>query len=370
MTELNHLCEFKNAKLEKQFKDYQWPYLQERLRFIYLITATVYLLAGFGDYYDLGPGLKFTLILSARAFAGLVGIAAIGLLYFNRKASPMHSMALTTYMSIVMITEILELVMKAPLAGTLNITATSFIVFAYYLFSPPSLIAPLIGGLGGSVLYLCAGVFMTQTPFSSMITTILCFCLANISGIYFYFHMETSRRREFSAIAKLKALVETDELTLALSRRKIEEMGDFLMKSAKRFHTPLTALMVDIDHFKQVNDRFGHPAGDRVLVELVHRCKRRLREVDGLGRVGGEEFLIFLPQCNLSQALIAAERLRKTICDTPFQTENEKMQVTISIGAAELNDHHQELSCLVRDADLQLYQAKEKGRNRVYHAAA
>ncbi|SCY34638.1 GGDEF domain-containing protein [Desulfoluna spongiiphila] len=370
MAQFNWMGEFQDPEKEITFREDQWPRVKHKMQFVYVTTAVVYLLAGFADFLELGPGPKFNLLLACRALAAMAGLTSFYQLYLNKKDVLRHTATVCVYMSAVMGTEIIELILKAPITGTMTISATSFVVLICYLFFPPRLMAPLIGGLGGSVLYIGSMIFLTPLPFTSMSTTILSFGLANCCGIYFFIHMEKTKRREFSALAELRSLVEIDELTQVYSRRKVLEMGHFFFKSARRFHTPGSVLMLDIDHFKRFNDTFGHHTGDQILAGVATRCKHALREVDSFGRLGGEEFIVFLPQCTLPQALIAAERIRTTVCNTPFHTDNGEVLVTISIGAAELQPDHADLSCLIRDADMQLYRAKAKGRNRIYHAAA
>jgi diguanylate cyclase (GGDEF)-like protein len=123
--------------------------------------------------------------------------------------------------------------------------------------------------------------------------------------------------------------------------------------------------MLDIDYFKQVNDRYGHACGDEVLREVAQRCRKNTREVDVLGRYGGEEFVIVLANVSTSPAHMVAERLRAYVCATPVETTNGPIPVTISIGVALLDEATTTLEALVQRADGALYNAKRNGRNRV-----
>jgi two-component system cell cycle response regulator len=129
-----------------------------------------------------------------------------------------------------------------------------------------------------------------------------------------------------------------------------------------------TALMLfDIDHFKQVNDRFGHPAGDEVLRELAGRAMRQVRSVDLVGRLGGEEFVVVMPETSLSGAVVVAERLRVAVADEPFilQDNGGKLPITVSVGIAVTGKETDTLESLLKRADEALYAAKNAGRNRV-----
>lgn len=160
---------------------------------------------------------------------------------------------------------------------------------------------------------------------------------------------------------ELKRAVVTDELTGVFNRRKVDEMLAFEMDRARRSKAPLTVLMLDIDHFKKVNDTFGHQAGDEVLRQLATLVSSSLRQDDYLIRLGGEEFGAFLPNTPLDRALVAAERIRHRVGEEVFGAVG---QVTVSLGAAVLEPHDTKQTFLQR-ADAKLYEAKRKGRNCV-----
>jgi diguanylate cyclase (GGDEF)-like protein len=124
--------------------------------------------------------------------------------------------------------------------------------------------------------------------------------------------------------------------------------------------------MIDIDYFKQINDTYGHLIGDHVLREVAQRCRQHLRDVDILARYGGEEFGLVLPETNYEQAILASERLRKTIAAMPIMLDSKPLQITLSIGVAAFNPTlYPDPSSFIADADRALYLAKQRGRNRV-----
>ncbi len=165
--------------------------------------------------------------------------------------------------------------------------------------------------------------------------------------------------------AQIRALALNDELTNLPNRRYLFTMGKREIQRARRFGHPLSALMIDIDHFKHVNDTYGHLIGDEVLRTLAARCRNTIREVDIIGRYGGEEFAVLLPDTNLTDALQIGERLRKTIANEAIVTSGGKLSLTISVGAAELREDISDLQDLLDIADQGLYMAKQNGRNRV-----
>jgi diguanylate cyclase (GGDEF)-like protein len=127
----------------------------------------------------------------------------------------------------------------------------------------------------------------------------------------------------------------------------------------------MSAIMLDIDHFKKVNDTYGHAAGDEVLRMIAQRCRENLRVVDILGRYGGEEFAIILPETDLTTAHHIAERLRQRLTEKPIITDRLTIAVTISLGVSAAESDTFDVAALLNQADAALYQAKQAGRNRV-----
>ena len=155
-----------------------------------------------------------------------------------------------------------------------------------------------------------------------------------------------------------------DELTGLNNRRFILEGYYSKVSSAKRYRQPLSILLIDIDYFKKVNDQFGHPIGDEVLMSVAVDLANGLRESDLIGRYGGEEFLALLPMADLNEAQIIAERLRAQVANSLIFKEKYGFGVTVSVGLAELSLNETELELIAR-VDKALYAAKNNGRNRV-----
>ena len=158
--------------------------------------------------------------------------------------------------------------------------------------------------------------------------------------------------------------VTQNALTGAFNRRHIEEVVKREFERADRYGRPLTVAMLDADHFKRVNDSYGHQVGDDVLRELADRCRRTLRSNDVLGRYGGEEFVIVFPETGLDEARVVAERLRGAIAERPVSTGDLSLPVTVSIGLA-TSSRGQTPDSLLARADAALYAAKRGGRNLV-----
>ncbi len=166
----------------------------------------------------------------------------------------------------------------------------------------------------------------------------------------------------------LERLATTDALTGARNRRAFFDLAGREVARVARTDAPLCAVMLDIDHFKAINDTHGHAAGDAVLRAVVARVIGEIRPVDILGRLGGEEFAILLPDTSPAGALLVAERLRETFAGTPVDANGASVAVTASFGVAALGNE-EDLDALLARADAALYQAKNAGRNRVVEAA-
>jgi diguanylate cyclase (GGDEF)-like protein len=164
-----------------------------------------------------------------------------------------------------------------------------------------------------------------------------------------------------------RQLAITDELTGLANHRQFYHQLAREVRRAQRYRRPLTLLMLDLDHFKQYNDRYGHLAGDQALRETAEVLRRNARDVDVLARYGGEEFAIILPETDLERAMIQAERSRGAIADHAFRgrESNPQGDLTVSIGVASLTPTMRKIEELVHDADQALYRAKSQGRNRL-----
>jgi diguanylate cyclase (GGDEF)-like protein len=174
-----------------------------------------------------------------------------------------------------------------------------------------------------------------------------------------------------SARESMRHAATHDSLTELMNRGEILAMLQRELERARREHTPVGVILGDIDHFKTVNDTLGHLFGDEALREVGRRLRTQLRLYDGVGRYGGEEFLMILPNCDLRNTLQRANALRETIARTPVAGSGEKKLITMSMGVAvSACDRKNELETILNQADAGLYAAKAKGRNRVEHLLA
>lgn len=162
---------------------------------------------------------------------------------------------------------------------------------------------------------------------------------------------------------ELLRLAATDPLTGAFNRREFTAIADREALRASRYHHALSVMILDLDHFKKLNDTYGHAAGDKALQRFTTLCCNTLRNVDIFGRWGGEEFVALLPETDVEGAAIIAERLRKVIENSSFTYNEHKISFTVSIGVAQYKDNEISIDGPLGRADSAVYDAKKSGRN-------
>jgi diguanylate cyclase (GGDEF)-like protein len=175
--------------------------------------------------------------------------------------------------------------------------------------------------------------------------------------------------RQLVRLRRLRVLALTDELTGVANRRRIELVAQEAIRIADAEGQPLSVIALDIDHFKRINDTFGHLVGDEALARVAAACQQALRHHDALGRTGGEEFLVVLPDTALDAAVQVGERLRANVAALAWDGAPD-LQVTVSLGIAQLRPDDAGLREVLRRADAALYRAKAAGRNTLEAADA
>ncbi|WP_374564606.1 GGDEF domain-containing protein [Ideonella sp.] len=194
----------------------------------------------------------------------------------------------------------------------------------------------------------------------------VCILTARLGGM-----RERSKRQKAALEAALeqnRLLATQDALTGCLNRRAMTERLGQAMALAARFGTPCSVIMIDLDHFKHVNDAYGHAAGDEVLRTVADLAREQLRDVDALGRWGGEEFLVLLPATSASDAIVCAERLQKKLAAVRFPNIAADLHLSFSAGVAAIG-RNDGVATLIDRADRAMYQAKQSGRARVVPAS-
>ncbi len=210
--------------------------------------------------------------------------------------------------------------------------------------------------LGLGLLAGAIGLLSSPSLSVSSTNTALQFTLSNIAYLSLLYLFAYLRRH----YAQMHQMAHTDALTSLTNRRAMQIKLDSELDRARRYNRPLAVLLADLDHFKRVNDTYGHSVGDQVLREAAARLLQHLRESDSLARWGGEEFLILAPETDLQQAHHLAQRLLEAIRETPMSG----VHVTLSLGVA-CYRHGDTVAALLSRADEAMYRAKAAGRNQV-----
>jgi diguanylate cyclase (GGDEF)-like protein len=166
---------------------------------------------------------------------------------------------------------------------------------------------------------------------------------------------------------QLLTLASTDPLTGVANRRRLMQRAAEEIARARRFSQPVTVVMIDLDHFKRLNDAHGHETGDRALCEVARACVAVVRDIDLVSRTGGEEFAILLPQTTLGRGLEVAERLRRAVAAIALPVAGAHLAISASLGVTELSPDDATIEQVLARADRALYRSKAEGRNRVSH---
>lgn len=233
-------------------------------------------------------------------------------------------------------------------------------VFAYSLLGRKlGFVISSTGTLSALLAYL---FHYAKTPegIHPLVLTNVLICLSSI-----WVAMHLYERNREKTTDELRRMATTDELTGLHNRRQLEKIFDRLASAADRQHDVLAVIVMDLDHFKQINDRFGHHAGDKVLVHVAMLLRNHLRGSDWAFRTGGEEFCLLLPMANRDGAVTAAEMLRCQIEAQPCDFEGRTIALTASIGIAMYPEDGLAFETLLSLADERMYRAKQHGRNRV-----
>ncbi len=232
----------------------------------------------------------------------------------------------------------------------------------------------LLSDLIAPALALLAPPLLDGTLFSLGLMALGGFYLALMLMVGMKIHASTTetlvlRERNRELIHELEQQLETDSLTGLKNRDYFIKTARTELERVARYHQPLALLMVDIDHFKQINDTYGHLAGDEVLKSVTLVLSDMVRANDCLARLGGEEFAVLMPQTGLEQAYTAAERLRAAIAQVRCHLQDAEVRPTVSVGIAVAAEGGETLSSLMRRSDLAMYEAKAQGRNCVVAAS-
>jgi diguanylate cyclase (GGDEF)-like protein len=350
--------------LERSFQEY---YDSKARTWIYLVGCL--LLIAFAVWVVIGIVIPLAAIISGEivisilligSIIGLIGIS-VWLLYRYRRGRVRRAQRIIVCMFV----PVLALIAWLRLLDGENFSAFLPLFLA-------RLVLPLMLRLrfADSLPPIIALTVLTQMlfwastpePMLAMLTDSLAMTAIALLIIYL---QEREVRREFFYRAQIHQLAMRDGLTGVNNRRSFFDRLEAAFVLARRHDHPLALLVFDLDHFKQINDRYGHAAGDAALLAIAQMLEQMLRRTDVIGRIGGEEFAVVLMQTELTPALLLAETVRVRMAQLQIRADDIHFTCTASIGVVELTPEDASSTALLRRADRLLYQAKQSGRNRV-----
>jgi diguanylate cyclase (GGDEF) domain len=377
------LAEFSDRDMEASFQSHVQPHMTRQLRVALIVWASILLLFAVPDYIVLGLTKPFYYLLAYR----IVIVVALLILIF----------VITPQTNIFKISYPVTLVALAGFSG--------FMLFFIYRPDVTDLVMGVIAlQIIGLLMFVpirftmsfsaaLYGVFITLltryalgTPGIRLISLFVLFMLPVVVGAATAIRLGILQRREYAQLTKtrkinlelkseierrqkleaaLKELATIDPLTGLYNRREYEILFQHEMERSKRMNSPLSVGIIDLDHFKQVNDTYGHKAGDEVLRRISALCRENLRTMDIIGRLGGEEFIILLPETTIDRAVMVGNRLLKAFAATDIDVGTASIKITATLGITQLLPDDKEIDIITRRADDALYKGKEAGRNRV-----
>lgn len=333
---------------------------------VWLFPAT--LLAG-ADYLNFGWSSLFAVLAASRlAFCAfsLYTIAALRKVSTPREYDILFLRWAAFSIAVVLLVNYIWARFVPP-----NGAVTVLILFSAYMVFPNRLSVRVIPPLALSAGNLLLQLGLEPIDPNSLLSMIVALIMANVLGIIFSTWLQNHRLTEFRARLEearireeLSRLASTDELTGILNRRKLMQLAGEEYETARRDSRPLSVMLIDIDHFKRLNDNCGHETGDLILADFTAYVTGAVTRRNIWGRLGGDEFVLVLPALPCDQANCIAEQLRRGFAGDSFPRRKATPDYTISIGITEVRAKDQSIDGVLKRADKALYRAKRNGRNR------
>jgi diguanylate cyclase (GGDEF)-like protein len=380
--------QFRDARLEHQFRAFQVAQAQADIRVALLVAAAGVAMFAISDYFFLGLSSGFYRLLIVRA-AVITGCVLVAL----RSSSSVilaRPWLLSAGPVIISIGALFILAIRPETIMTQMISVV-VIILGTYLFVPN-----LIAGMVASAAFLTTGFVVgcalwTGLDVAGLGVLGLLLISANCVGYMSARRFARLQREQFGLLLqeqsakarlieeisgrealeqRLRIIAQTDELTGCSSRRHFMQTAEAALALVRAQERPFSLCMIDVDRFKQINDTYGHAAGDRILQAVAEGCRTVLRAGEPLGRFGGEEFVAALPGASLDAACQIAERVRLHIAGLTFDETDPALRVTVTIGLSEVASSEPDLDPALNRADAAMYEGKRAGRNTVRTAAS
>ncbi len=372
-------AEFRRATDERDFRNWSFQETCDQARIAVLVIPLL-VLAGLPS--DLvGLGLRGALLIALPVRLGFLALGVFQFVRLRRTSRVKDVDRAVTLLQVALFAVFYYFLALGYLSLTEQLLVGLFIVLSAYLVFPNRFVSMVRLAGFGSLGYLIV-VSVLQRPDISIVPLVVQgLVVANVFGAITAHRLHVAKRREYlrlieqrhlndelrSLNVELEALATTDSLTGINNRRNFFVLAKDEIARSRRYQRPLTALMIDIDRFKDVNDKHGHAIGDKVLRALAQACITTLRETDIFARLGGDEFVILLPETDDGRE--QADRLRRTLERMRTSLDDDTdLAITVSIGVASARPEDETIDDVLGRADEALYEAKQRGRNCIASA--
>ncbi|MQM37945.1 hypothetical protein KBTX_01949 [wastewater metagenome] len=381
--------EFVNRRQEWRYRRYVRDTTATQLRTSLLAGAALFLAFGFSDYALLGSGPRLAVLLGLRVIMVVFAVAVVVAVHIRPQLAD-RTWPVNTVLAMAM-TVVILLVPIRPETLNTQIPALMVVVISIYLFIPNRVPWMFAQSQFLGVGFVAALLVWAPGHARLVPTVVLLLVLANTVGLLTAMRLAYLRREQFALLReerlanarllreiaerqrlqeRFERLAREDELTGLCSRRRFFELAAEVLRDRRRGDGDTAVCMIDVDHFKSINDRYGHSVGDAALVAFAARCAGVLREPDIIGRFGGEEFVVLLPRTSLDGAREVAERLRESIARDPVASPAGPLALTATVGVSLVQPDEHDIEPALNRADAALYDGKSAGRDRVVVAEA
>lgn len=376
-------AEFADQATELTFQKYMQQMINRQLRVVLLVWGGLLLLFAYPDYLALGLTRSFFHLLAYRV---VIALAIVCVVFTIRPET--NFVTISHIVSIIVIagfSGFMMLFYYRPDVVVWIIGVIMIQIMGLLMFIPIRFSMACVGAFYGVVITMITQ-WMMGLPKATLIGLFFLLMLPFVLGAATTIRLNILQRRQFILLLQaekvnqeleleigrrqklelqLKELAATDPLTGLYNRREYEMLFIHEIERAKRAGSPLSVGIFDLDHFKKVNDTYGHGAGDEVLRRTAHLMQENLRHMDIVGRLGGEEFILLLPETTRDKAAVISSRILEVLASTDMNVGTATVRVTATIGVTQLLPTDQDFNAVIQRADTAMYTGKQAGRNRV-----
>lgn len=375
--------QFRDQSKESEYRRAIEPGVRSDSRLALLLVSVVFAMFGITDYNLLGTTTDYYWLLSMRIT--VVGTCLLLAFIIGRRGGYASTPWLHALPLWILAAGTILIVPLRPESLSTQITAIVVAIMAFYLLIPNLLTIAALASLFLSSGFLVAAYIYAGISAGDVVRLGLLLIMSNIVGYSALRRLERLQRKQYlllneersqnrvllseikhrkSLEAQLRMVAEHDDLTGVDSRRHFMKRAKALLQRSRLEQTPFCFFMIDVDHFKRINDTWGHTRGDLILSTIASVCQQSLRPSDIIGRFGGEEFVVGLPHTLLDDAYAVAERLKQNVAAIALSGELAGVQLSVTIGVA-IATPEDDLDDLIAHADNLLYVGKRDGRNQV-----